>query len=757
MTLHRLVQDRFCRSRYAADPLLEFPEFALNRNLTALACAAALFCQTCALAQGLPTGIGEPQVNPPGNRLERVEISSRPQSDVDLRRKSPVAKQLYGREELDKFGDTNVADVLKRLPGVSVQDGAPRMRGLGAGYTLILLNGDPAPPGFALDQLDPAQVERIEVTKGPTADQSAQAVAGAINIILKEAPRVSQRDLRLGINYSAQRPVPSTTFTFGERIGALSMSLPFSAFEWRSLNQFTNQRNMPGFDGKASSSIQQAEQPVWGHGINASPRLNWKISDTETLVLQTFMQRGYWNNRVHYQNQVLAGQPSLEDDGEIHGRWQMLRGNLQWVNRFSDTQRVELKAGLQEAQGNLHGQTYRGNLAQQQTDSDNRDRSVTQSGKYAQAMGEDHSLTLGWELEARKREETRQVNILGVLQLPAFDGQFAASIQRQALFVQDEWEISKQWSTYLGLRAERIATESSGAALPVSNLSTVVTPLWHLNYKLDPKGRDLIRASLTRSYKAPDLASLLARPSLSSLFPDAAGSNTELSPDRVGNPGLKPELATGLDIAFEKYLAGGGLISVGVFHRQVKDLVRNVTLLEPVAWSSVPRWVSQPSNFSTAQTSGLELEIKGRASELLPTLFEPKQALNLRGALSFYRSQVAALPGPNNRLDGQQPWSGNLGFDYRFAGLPLTTGASLAVTPGYQTQQTMSQTLERSRSRAIDVFAQWMFSRQMSLRLSANNLAPLTAQTQTLLSSGYGSQSSRIGRTGFGANLEMKL
>jgi len=180
-------------------------------------------------------------------------------------------------------------------------------------------------------------------------------------------------------------------------------------------------------------------------------------------------------------------------------------------------------------------------------------------------------------------------------------------------------------------------------------------------------------------------------------------------------------------------------------------------LLEPVAWSSVPRWVSQPSNFSTAQTSGLELEIKGRASELLPTLFAPKQALNLRAALSIYRSQVAALPGPNNRLDGQQPWSGNLGFDYRFAGLPLTTGASLAITPGYQTQQTMSQTLERSRSRAIDVFAQWMFSRQLSLRLSANNLAPLTSQTQTLLSSGYGSQSNRIGRTGFGANLEMKL
>ena len=130
-----------------------------------------------AQAQDIPPGMGDTPQRQPSSRLERVDISSR-QSDTDLRRKSQVAKQIYGREEMDKYGDTNVSDVLKRLPGVTVQDGGPRMRGLGSGYTLILINGDPAPPGFALDQLSPSQVERIEVTKGPSADQSAQAVAG---------------------------------------------------------------------------------------------------------------------------------------------------------------------------------------------------------------------------------------------------------------------------------------------------------------------------------------------------------------------------------------------------------------------------------------------------------------------------------------------------------------------------------------------------------------------------------------------------
>ncbi|MCX7172667.1 MAG: TonB-dependent receptor, partial [Proteobacteria bacterium] len=711
-----------------------------------------------AYAQDVAPGLGDGSARPPGGRIERVEVSARPQSDTDLRRRAMVAKQVYGREEMDKYGDTSVADVLKRLPGVSMQGSSPRMRGLGAGYTLILINGDPAPPGFALDQLSPSQVERIEVTKGPTADQSAQAVAGAINIILKEPPRVSQRDLRVGIGYAAERPTANGNFTLGERIGAFSMSLPVSVFEWRNQNRFFNDRSMPGTDNLVSRAIQNGIQPYWGHGLNLAPRVNWKISDEQALSVQSFIQKGYWNNKTLYTNQVLSGIPSLDDDAETHGTWQTLRGNLQYTNRLSDTRRIELKAGIQDSRGTFDNQTFRGSHPQRSSLGDIQDNGLTQAGKLVQLLGEDQTLTLGWDLEWRRRDEKREVSELGVPQLPDYEGQpFAARIARRALFVQDEWELSPQWSTYLGLRNEQITTDSTGTATAVRNVSSVLTPLWHVNYKLDPNGRDLLRASLTRSYKAPELSALLARPSVSALFTNTGGPNAELSPDRIGNPLLKPELATGLDVAFEKYLAGGGLLSVGVFQRRVNGLMRSVTTLESVEWASVPRWVSKPVNFSKARTTGLELEAKGRAGELLPALFDPKLALNLRMALNFYRSQVDAVPAPNNRLDGQQPWSGTFGFDYRLADLPLTTGVSLAFTPGYATQQTLSQALEVSRTRALDLFAQWTFSRSLSLRLSANNLAPFDTWSRTVLDSGYGSVSGRSTRTQFGAALEIKL
>lgn len=733
----------------------KFTEKGLNTKSKTAVCALALTAG-CLGAQELPAGIGD--ISPrPSSRIERIEVGAR-QGGTELRRAAMVAKQVYGREELDKYADSSVLDVLKRLPGVNLAGGAPRLRGLGSGYTLILINGDPAPPGFALDQLSPAQIERIEVTKGPTADQSAQAIAGAINIILKDAPRVSQSDLRLSANYAVVKPTVNANYTYGEKIGATALSVPLSYFEWRNENRFTNQRYMPGQDQLPAQSIQDGVQQFWGHGVNFGPRINWKLSDEQTLSVQSFIQNGYWNNQTGYTNQVVSGLPSFDDNGEQHGTWQNLNANVHWVNRFADDQRIELKLGVQQSKGTFKTQTYRAGLPQLQTVGDNEVNTLTQSGKYSRLLGDEHSLTAGWDLEWRRREETRSVSELGVSQLPEFDGQpFAARIERQAFFVQDEWELSPQWSTYFGLRGEQIATESIGTTTPVRNTSRVATPLWHVNYKFADKGRELIRASITRSYKAPEVNSLLARPSISGLFTDLRQSNTELSPDRIGNPLLAPELATGLDIAYEKYLSGGGMFSIGVFHRRINGLIRSVTSLESVDWTSVPRWVARPTNFSSAQTTGIELEVKGRAGELAPELFDPKLALNVRGAVSFFRSQVDALPGPNDRLDGQQPWSGNLGFDYRFADWPLTTGASLNFTPGYATRQTVSQSIEQSRTRDIDLFAQWIFSRSLSLRLSAGNFSPFDTQSRILLSSGYGSTALRRSLARYGATVELKL
>jgi iron complex outermembrane receptor protein len=670
---------------------------------------------------------------------QRVEISAQPVTDTELRRRDPVAKTIFGRDELEKYGDLSVADALKRLPGVTMQGGSPRLRGLGAGYTLVLINGEPAPPGFSLDTLAPSQVERIELTRGPSADQSAQAVAGTVNIVLREAPRQRQRELRLTLGYNAQRPVLSGNGSWGDRVGdgagALSYTVPLSVYQWRGLADTTSLRQATDTAGAAQTLNVVGDDNYWGDGFNLGPRLSWKLGSGNTLSWQTFAQHHRFNNQGRQRTAVLLGQPpiSVDDRFTSGGFWQLLRSGLQWQGSWADGSKLDLRGGGQvtrsRSRNHTDGLDGAGALSLvRETTGANHEHSWTSGGKLTRPLGEAHTLAAGWDLESRSRTEQRSVVENGQQQLVGVDGQpFDATLQRSALFVQDDWEIAPLWSTSLGLRAERINTTSTGkdAASGVDvlqrNTSQVLTPIWHLSHKLDARGRDLLRASLTRSYKAPDLSALMARPSINSLYP-VDGPNPQIAPDRIGNPGLRPELAVGLDLAFEHYLAQGGVVSIGGFHRDISGLIRNQVTLQAVPWSTVPRWVSQPVNLAHARSAGLEIEVKGRADELFPAVAAAPAGLSLRASLSAYRSQVDGLPRPDNRLEQQQPWSATAGFDHKLTALPLTLGASLAFTPGYTTQQTELQRNTQGRVRALDVYALWTLDRQTSLRLAANNL-----------------------------------
>ena len=653
--------------------------------------------------------------------IQRVEIVAR-QGSTELRRAASVAKQIYGREELDRYGDTNVLDVMRRLPGVNVDSGGPRMRGLGSGYTQILINGDPAPQGFNLDQLSPSQIERIEVLKAPTAEQSAQAVAGSINIILKETSRRSQSSLRVGLATGHDRPIGNLNYSISESTGAITMALPVSLFEWDRQIRRQEERKMNGSDNLPGVSEQLGHIHSWGWGYNLAPRMNIKFSDEETLAIATFFQKGFWNYRTDYVNRVISGNPVFDDDSVQGGYWENRRGNLTWVNRFSEDQRIEIKAGIQQSNSSFESRNVRAGTTQLKTLGTNQNNALTQAGKYSQLLGASHTLTAGWDLENRERLERRStMDGAGNILLPLFEGQaFEAQIRRQAFYVQDEWEISPQLQIYLGLRNERIASESFSTSYPVSSVSSVLSPLAHLTYKFDPKSRDMVRASLTRSYKAPGLNALLARPQINGAYTNTNLTNTIISPDRIGNPNLTPELATGLDIAYENYLANDGIFSVGVFLRQLSNVVRNTTTLRNVSWAAAPRWISEPQNFSDAVTSGVEFELRGRAADLLPSLLSEAKALNLRTSLSVYRSSIQALPGPNNRLDDQQPWSANFGFDQRISGLPLNVGGNLSYTPSYETRLSTEQVFRRSSSRSIDLFAIMSVSSTLSLRAAAS-------------------------------------
>jgi outer membrane receptor for ferrienterochelin and colicins len=672
---------------------------------------------------------------------QRVEVEAAAPDDTERRRRDPVAKTIVGRDELDQYGDTAVSDVLKRLPGVSLSGGNPRLRGLGSGYTLVLINGEPAPPGFSLDNLSPSQVERIEITKGPSAEHSTQAVAGTINIVLREAPRQRERELRLGAGYTADAPVASLHAVWADRLGAgggagegrgaLSAAVPVSLYQWRNEVAVDSVRRTRDLAGTPQALSLDGVERHRGGGFNLGPRLSWKLSGTDTLSWNSFVQSHSGHSAGATRTDVQGGlRPlSVDDRYRTDSAWRHARSQLQLTRRFADGSRLEAKAGAQRTASRydtrVDGQDGSGRVTLDRHSSGRtRDRSAASSGKWQRPLFDSHTLAMGWDIEYRHRTELRSVIENGAQQLLGFDGEpFDAQLQRHALWLQDEWTMAAQWDTQLGVRAEQLTSRSAGVAEQQRHRNRVVSPLAHVRYRFDPKGRDLLRASLTRSYRAPEPAQLIERPAINGSYP-ADGRNTALAPDRVGNAQLQPELATGVELAFERYFARSGVASVAAFHRRISGLIRSDTQKEDVPWSTQPRYVARPRNLERAETSGLEFEVKGRAADLLPGWADAALALDIRASASVYHSEVDGIPGPDNRLDAQVPYALTMGFDHAARAWPLTWGASVAYHPAHAIQQSRIQLLEQGAQRTLDIYARWAFSRAASLRLSVNNAAP---------------------------------
>ena len=681
-----------------------------------------------------PTTPPVPPTAPP-QELAPVQITGARPDEVRERRESTAAKIVIGREEIERFGDTTLGDVLQRLPGVTIQGrpgsgGAIRLRGLGNGYTQILLDGERVPRGFSLDSLTPDQIERIEVLRAPTAETGARAIAGTINIVMRQAYRKPVNDLRLQLRHENGVARPSGSWTRNIVAGDWTVNYSLSVFSYgRDTRSSSSTVDTRLSDSAVTlAQFENSDVRVRGKGVTANARLQWGASgsaDVVTLTPFLYTNSGRSESRSTLQ-QPIGALPAPYDASRSENEFPSTyaRLNAQWNHRLESGGRLEWRAGVGQSLQNADSartETTGGAVTRTLDErSDSRDRRVTASGKLVRSIFDEHSLVAGAEVEAARRTATRSTVQNGVPLLTGFDDESTASTTRFAAYAQDEWDASPNWAFNAGLRWEGIDTRGSveQGQPDVVNRSSVWTPLLHAVWKPDAKGRDQVRLGLTRSYRTPGLGDLIARPTLNTRYP-IPGPNTPTQPDRAGNPDLKPELATGVDLAFEHYLPGSGVLSANVFHRDISGYMRSVTTLENVSYSNVPRYVLRQQNVGKAVTQGLELEAKFRLSDVFPAA--PR--VDVRSNVSIFRSRVKDVQGPDNRLDQQPDYTANVGFDHRLRGLPLTFGGNLNWTPGYTTRLSDTQTASIGRRFVTDAYALWTFNPAVALRLTASNIA----------------------------------
>lgn len=160
-------------------------------------------------------------------------------------RQAENIKHVISAEQIATFPDLNAAEVMQRLPGITLQrdQGEGRyaqLRGTPPELTTFNINGEQIPSPEAkvryvgMDIIPSDQIEFVEVNKVLTPDMDADGIAGSVNIKTKEASGATpeaRATIALGYGNLRQTPNYQLQFSYGQRYKKLGFYLNSSYFQ----------------------------------------------------------------------------------------------------------------------------------------------------------------------------------------------------------------------------------------------------------------------------------------------------------------------------------------------------------------------------------------------------------------------------------------------------------------------------------------------------------------------------------------------
>lgn len=625
---------------------------------------------------------------------------------------------MVGRAEIAAYGDGNLADVLKRQGGIAVVGNEVRMRGLGVGYTQILVDGEPVAQGFTIDSIAPELVERIEIARSPTADRSAQAVAGSINIVLRKRTGGARREDKLSTGYQRGEWSPSASTQASGKQGKLAWSAGATVDSTVRIDAVRTDETLESASARLQARRFSEALRTRSNRLNLAPRLNWTFENGDTLGWNMLAGLVRAHSSMDQHERTLLGEPTAYPDSVAasSAHTASLRSDLAWAHRFDGAGKLTVK-------GVLDGSRRRGDYLflgarpdgtqglARAVASGADERTASLNGKYLAPLGAAHSLGLGWDASRTTRGEHRnQSDTLGGLPAGTRVQDYTARVERVAFFAQDEWTISDTVEGYAGVRWEGLRTATDGADLArVATSSSVASPILQLLWKLPEKNQ--LRLALARTYKAPLTSNLVPRRYTIN------NNNGPANPDVEGNPALRPELSWGLDLAWERPLGKDGSATLSGYAKRVSDVMTRQLYRDGASW------VERPINNGAAALAGIELDLK--APVKIRAL-----AFDLRFNAARNWSRVRNVPGPDNTLAEQVPFTANGGIDYR-GGHGWDAGANLNVR-GASTSRTGNGVTDiAGRTALLDLYWTRTFDAQWRARVSVANALHRGRQAST--------------------------
>ncbi|MYN26476.1 TonB-dependent receptor plug domain-containing protein [Duganella levis] len=688
------------------------------------------------------------------------------QSDVEANRDFVAGKIVISKKTLQESGARNVEEVLRREPAITIgKDGRIGLLGL-PGYTQVLVDGQPA-TGVDPYELDLVQVERVEIIKSATAATGPFGIAGTINVVRRKADTKTMTQLRVSGTTTPGHPGANVTLMSNQLPSGAPVIYNFTLIagsketpgleQYR--QQFTNRTSStPQFEGmrttlNRSQSVVAGTEISWL--INPSQKLSLAPDLGKFQIVERNLEQRLWTDdsmlaihRRSVQDLTSVGVP-LTWDWKITSESRLsTKINANRSHTTNDDRRTE-----DWSYNGDHLRLLDRNLVMR-----NRFLDVN----YSTEFDGGHELSAGLKFAVNDADTDFNDFIDGYPDVTqtVLGAHNQTHVIRRQYFIQDDWRVSKMLALGMGVSTEQRQHELREGTLMSRPQFNIWSPSFHVAYKINGNSKRQIRASIARTFQAPEARQMLLHPQINPLAPCykgmLCGPNTLDTADVTGNPNLQPERAIGINLSYTHGLSANSEAKVEFYTRDITGKIGNELTSERVAWANVPRYVMRPTNLGDATLRGITLETRLAMHDLW------KQAPNadLQGSVSYAQSRLRDLPGPDNRLEGQLPWRAKLGATYSPQGLPLKLNLDANWLPSDWIRNNLTQRTYEAHKLTLNAGANWKINSTQRLIFNADNLLAKDSRT---ISEYYGTDyvlqrfSNNTAYTRFSFRLEVTL
>lgn len=673
---------------------------------------------------------------------------------------------VYDQDFFQRFEPLTAGDALKRVPSVTflsdvIESDGARLRGLDPGYTQILINGEKVPGtnadrSFFLDRIPAELVKQVEIVRSSSARRTGDAVAGTLNIVLRDGYQLDGGYIRGGALYFDDGKVkPSIGAVFGTEVGpgrlliGANLQGRYNPKKKFSLRYGDSPENDPNYATNEFDNRQDQSDVRNGtdYALNASYSIDTETTDFELSGFWVHTDRLETERSFDYSTETGsrgsvrngAGGNLQADNSNINN---ILQYNYSLAAKLSHewaAGETKLKAGFAkfidnqwETENEIEFDRSAPRFTGDRFDTRIVDKELSFGLEHKVPAGEGFDIVFGGYYQDKDRdmrivEATRQrFNMATSLHTgysqfsgspESFVGEFGGFVpvlggfstieeQRKDLFALVEgksgaikWEVGVRWeNTNVAIRD----LTPGGASID--------TDYNHLLPSASAKielGDGRVTISGARTVRRPrfDDASPV-------LLEEELGDN-----DFLGNPLLKPESAWGADLGYEHRLGRTGVIGVNLFYRSISDLIELANTGVPGAADDPTgdrTWVYQPRNTGDGTVYGVEFDV----STSLGFLGLPDTGVF--GNLSLLESDITDELG-ERRFNGQSNIVYNFGFIQDIPSFGAAFGATYR-KQGAAYDRFVAEEVRTTYGADLEIFVEKRFGKRFTIRAVGSNL-----------------------------------